>query len=111
MKTLSMYGASDDLIEIEGIEGADEYYPNVTGKDPYMAAFTVKSASQPLGLIIHVIYGGGWCFAVQPTEDSDGDWCEFPDWPIRRRWGGGNGYSELLEIDVPDDAVVKQIER
>lgn len=108
MKTLSMYGASDDLIEVEGIEGADEYNGMAHGKSPYVMSFKVTSPSEPLGLEIHVCYAGGWSFAVQPTEDSDLDFCEFPAWPIRRSWGGGRGYSELLEIDVPDDAMIEE---
>jgi hypothetical protein len=110
MKTLHMYGASDDLIEVEGIAGEDEYSGTTNG-NPYVTTFVVKSPSEPLGLEIHVLYAGGWSFAVQPTEDKDGDFCEFPNWPIRRTWGDGEynrGYSELLEIDVPDDAVIKQ---
>lgn len=74
-------------------------------------AITVMSPQEFLGLEIHVLYAGAWSFAVQPTEDTEGDWCDFPEWPIRRTWGGGRGYSELLEIDVPDDATIVEKER
>lgn len=106
MKTLRMYGESDDLIEVEGIEGANEYYPNVSHKDPYMATFIVESQSEATGMQIHVLYDGCWSFAVS-ADDSE----TLPNWPMRRSWGGGRGYSELLEIDVPDDAMIKQKEQ
>lgn len=110
MKTLRMYGASDDLIEVEGIEGEDEYNRYNKEPWPYVTTFVVMSPQQFLGLEIHVLYAGGWSFAVQPTEDTEGDYCDFPEWPIRRTWGGGRGYSELLEIDVPDDATIVEKE-
>jgi hypothetical protein len=103
MKTLKMHGASDDLIESEGIDGADEFAKFASATWPYVASFKVTSHEAMGGLNIHVLYDGCWSFAVSADESE-----QLPGWPIRRTWGGGRGYSELLEIDVPDDAVIQQ---
>lgn len=105
MKTLTMYGYSDDNIVFEGIDSADEF--GAFGDSPYRAQFRLKSASQDVELVIHVIYYGHWCFAIGP---ENGDYEEMPDWAIRRVWGGECAYSETVQIDVPDDAVLKQHE-
>lgn len=120
MKTLQVYGASDDLIEFSGIEGADEFdicdHPN----SPYVATFAVDKQ-----LKIHVLYDGRWSFAVG-QYDKD---IPLPNWPIRisTKYMYSNKhrramldqfpedkevdrcYSTLLEIDVPDDAKLKLI--
>ena len=102
MKTLRMYGASDDLVEAEGIEGADEYGIYTHDTWPYVASFNVISQGEAKGLRIHVLFDGCWSFAVS-ADDSE----TLPSWPTRRTWGVPSSYSELLEIDVPDDATIK----
>lgn len=106
MKTLTMYGSSDDLIEADGIEGADEYGIFASDTWPYVATFAVTSQSESKGLNVHVLYDGSWSFAV--SADDTEKLCE---WPIRRSWGTDCDYSETLEIDVPDDAIIKRVER
>lgn len=101
MKTLSVYGSSDDLIEMEGIEGADEFNPKgFRDSDDIMASFDVVSGVD--GLRIYAIYDGCWSFAVGQTNDS----YPLPDWPIRIT--NEHDYSVRLEIDCPDDARVTQ---
>lgn len=101
MKTLKIYGASDDLVETSGIDGCDEF--GVYNSDSrYMCELTVHSADGEI--TVHAIYTGSWAFAIT-TEMGDCD--QMPDWPVRRTWGKDSSYSETLEIDVPDDAVLK----
>lgn len=102
MKTLTVYGYSDDNVVFDGIPGADEF--GCYGDTPYRGFYRLISASQDIELHIHVIYHGHWCFAVGPES---GDSEEMPDWAIRRVWGGECAYSETLQIDVPDDVVLK----
>lgn len=104
MKTLKVYGASDDLIEIDGLNGRDEFgaYP----KGNYAGYMALRSRG--VCVHIHAIYDGSWAFAVCP---QDGDYEKSPDWPIRRTFGADVPYSETLEIDVPDDAVIEWVGR
>lgn len=100
MRTLTIYGASDDLIESDGLPGCDEF--NVYPDGSYAGAFRVQSKESTI--TVHCIYAGHWCFAVGPEDD---DYEKLPDWPIRRKWGDNSAYSETIEIDCPDDARVK----
>lgn len=99
MKTLTIYGHSDDLIETSGLPGCDEF--DVYGNNPYHGALTIKSSESEIR--VHCIYDGHWCFAIGPL---DGDYDKMPNWPIRRTWAANNPYSETVEIDCPDDAVL-----
>lgn len=105
MKTLTVSGSSDDLITTDGLPGCDEF--NVNPKGAYAGKLIVKSKKLKVEITIHCIYDGHWCFAIGP---NDGDYDEMPDWPIRRRWGELAAYSELVEIDCPDDATLKLVE-
>lgn len=107
MKTLSMYGYSDDNIVFDGIAGADEF--GRFGDNPYRAGFLVRSESANQSLVIHCIYYGHWCFAIGVGEESDYE--VPPPWEIKRKWGGECEYSETVEIIVPDDAVLSEIKQ
>ena len=95
MKTLRIYGASDDLIETEGLPGCDEF--NVIQDGPHIATLQVYSTGAGCGFSIHAIYDGCWSFAIGQTSEDD----EIPDWPVRLSWAG---YTQTIEIDCPDDA-------
>lgn len=97
MQTAVFYGASDDLIEIEGVKGGNEF--GIFKVGPYIAAFNLGGKMR-----IHSIYDGCWSFAVGQVDEE----IPLPDWPIRIKWPGGRGYSTRLEIDVPDDVKVFQ---
>ncbi|MCC6457845.1 MAG: hypothetical protein IT328_23010 [Caldilineaceae bacterium] len=103
MKTLRMYAASDDLIEVKGIEGADEYTANMRDNSPFMATFEVRSESEDASIEIHIVYTGSWAFAVTPKDGP-----EYPAWAMRRTWGTIVDYSETLEVFVPDDAIIRR---
>lgn len=99
MKTFTISGASDDLIETDGIPNCDEF--NIIKDGPHMTTLTIMSDEGSLD--IHCIYAGYWAFAI---GSEDGDCDTMPDWPIRRAWGKTVHYSEYVEIDVPDDAIL-----
>ena len=99
MKTASFYGASDDLIEIAGVPGADEF--NICKDGPYIATFNLGGKVR-----IHAFYDGCWSFAVGQVDED----IPLPDWPIRITQHE-KGYSTQLEIDVPDDTKVFLEER
>jgi len=103
MKTLTMYGQSDDLMEFDGLEGTDEFNPS-NSHENIMGTFEVTSQSDWAGLKISVIYDGCWSFAIGLRDEET----NFPNWPIRI--SRKHEYSMLVEIDVPDDAVFKRTE-
>lgn len=104
MKTIKIYGCSDDLVEIEGdVKGADEYgVYDETGK----TYFIIRSKVTGESINIHPVYHGYWCFAI----GTDDNFCEnFPDWNIKRVWGDEVDYSETVYIDVPNDSKIKKM--
>lgn len=104
MKHLTIYGASDDLIEIEDRSAAEQEFgsdgwkkigENVKGADEYDgedATFVIA------GLEIRVFGGGDWWIAVKPVDE---------DFPVKAEnitlTQHPSGYSMQLDLDVPDD--------
>ena len=97
MKTAKFYGASDDLIEVEGVKGADEF--NVVAAGPHIASFNLGGKMR-----IHALYDGCWSFAVSQVDEE----IPLPDWPIRISQSKDSKYSTCLEVDVPDDVKLFQ---
>jgi len=99
--TLKMYGASDDLVECEGIPGCDEF--DVYDETPQ---FIVNHVNHMEGsLLITAVYSGAWAFAIADNSD---DYDGLPPWPIRRTWGNDVPYSETIEIDVPEGTTLRK---
>jgi len=95
MQTATFYGSSDDLIEIGGVKGADEF--NIIEDGPHIATFNLGGKMR-----VHAIYDGCWSFAVGQVDEE----IALPNWPIRIKQSEENDYSTSLEIDVPDDVKV-----
>lgn len=97
---MKIYGASDDLIEVEDIKGADEF--GAYGSEPIRDEFIVAGSGGQLRLI--AIYDGCWSFAIAPVDED----VPIPNWPVRVSLGE-RGYSTLLEIDTPPDATINRL--
>ena len=95
MPVMHMYGTSDDLVEVIGITGADEF--NVNEQDRYAGSFNLGGK-----LRIHAIYDGCWSFAVGQVDEN----IPIPDWRVRVRQSPQVSYSTCLEIEVPDDVKI-----
>ena len=93
---IKIFGSSDDLIEVEGCTGANEFYAGGSG-----LVGGVIYLSSDLGIMkIYALYDGCWHFSVGLNDDGD----TFPDWPIsicRHK----NGYSTVLQILAPNNTV------
>jgi hypothetical protein len=94
-----IYGASDDLVEVRGCSGADEFSapePGVWRGD--------LVAPDGGALRVHVMYDGCWHVAVGQVDED----FPLPDWPLRfevQRAGARQervGYSTALIAEVPD---------
>lgn len=97
---ITIYGASDDLVEVAGCEGADEF-----NSDDWWGALAAPDGS---AMLIHASYDGGtdgscWQIGVsQVNEESP-----LPGWPVTITQApamnpDNPGYSPLLSIDAPE---------
>ena len=98
MQRAVFYGGSDDLIEVEGVKGAEEF--NVYGDGPMMARFNLGGQMRIAALYIE----GCWSFAIGQVDES----IPLPDWPVRIEQHQSVEYSTRLEIEVPNNVKVFQ---
>lgn len=91
---IKIYGASDDLVEVAGCEGADEF--NVYGSSRLGWGADLATAAEALR--VYAIYDGCWSFAIGQADES----VSLPSWPVRITQHPDVRYSVLLEIDAPD---------
>jgi hypothetical protein len=96
MSTITFYGSSDDLVEVDGCEGADEF--NV-----YDTIWRAElKAPDDSGLQVFASYDGSWGFGVSQLDEN----APIPSWPLS--FGThANGYSVLLNIEAPDGTVLR----
>lgn len=94
--TIKISGGSDDLVEVEGCEGADEF--NVYGPGPVMWRGDLIAPGGD-AIRVRALLGeeGCWSFAVGQPDEA----IMFPEWPIRIRQHTHADYSVLVEIDAP----------
>jgi hypothetical protein len=96
--TITIYGASDDLVEVQGCDGADEFNSDAWQGDLIAPGGTGQ-------MRVHCWYNDDGCWQVgvgQVIED-----CQLPPWPISITQApamnpDNSGYSALLTIDAPD---------
>jgi hypothetical protein len=64
MQTAIFYGSSDDLIEVDGVKGGDEFNAYTPGDNCYAGSFNLGGKMR-----IHAIYDGCWSFAVGQVDE------------------------------------------
>lgn len=97
---IAIYGASDDLVEVSGCEGADEF--SVLN---YRWQADLAPPGEGEQMRVHCWYDDDGCWQVgagQVTEDHP-----LPSWPITITQApamnpANPGYSALLTIDAPE---------
>jgi hypothetical protein len=98
---ITIYGYSDDLVEVEGCEGADEFSPD--GHDCWQGDLVGPDPTQQLRVHCWFDVDGCWQVCIgQPIED-----CQMPPWPLTitqrpRHDASQPGYSLQLNIDAPE---------
>jgi hypothetical protein len=111
---LTIYGASDDLIEVEG-DFREEYY--LTEDDA--SHLRITHADHPeIGLIVKAFYSRfGWIFGVSGLwqEGEEGEILKDIPWGVKIQTGDPNDvgvstYSTRVEIDCPPEIVVEYID-
>lgn len=105
---ITIYGASYDLVEVEGCEGADEFSPGSNDRwqgdliGPEDTGIAGAASGQ---MRVHCWYDddGCWQVGVGQTDET----CQLPAWPITITQApamnpDNPGYSALLSIDAPE---------
>lgn len=90
---MRIYGVSDDLVEIEGVDGGDEY-----GAFDRVTRIEIGDRESG-GLIVEMEYRENGCWAATAIPLADD--VAIP-WPVRVVLGG-RGYSAQIEIDCQRD--------
>jgi hypothetical protein len=96
---ITIYGASDDLVEVDGCEGADEFgaYGSKANEVNWHGDLVAPGTGAAEQMRVTAIYDGCWHFAIGQVDE---------DVPLPP-WGTGIGqhpevsYSALLSIDAP----------
>ena len=93
MATLTVYGSSDDLVEIAGVEGGDEF--NCDGS--WSGVIVAPNGDTAL---LYVDYRRGtWSSSLALYEEG----YKLPEWDVKITGDGEmNDYSTYTEITVPD---------
>lgn len=110
MPLVKMYGCSDDLIEVSGVESALDNTGHGQDSDDYpmsrngCAEFPIyANAVFVLGdrVSIRPVYDGNWSFGLgiyDPEFNEPG----YPDWPTSIRQSEDCHYSVEITIEVPE---------
>lgn len=89
---IKINGGSDDLVEVEGCTGGDEFtYPS---KGPWRGDLIAPNGES---VRLHVFYDGCWHVSVGQVAEE----IQLPDWPMSFAQER-SGYSVLLLIEAPD---------
>ena len=96
MQYVTMYGSSDDLVEVEGIIGGDEF----NGEEVRLSVGGVLAVDFEYALI------PGSCWGVTITQIDE-------DLPIPDDWKvtisqNSNGYSVQVNMEIPDGISIVQ---
>lgn len=103
---IRIYGASDDLIEVEGDGINDEFNSYEMGNGPG-ALMWCGDLRAPNGDIMraYAVADGCWSIALgQADEDKP-----FPAWPVTIAQHPDTRYSTMAEIDAPDGTVLENV--
>jgi hypothetical protein len=113
--TITIYGASDDLVEVDGAIGASPEEFNVydSGKLLWRADFTDAESSGGTELAdrlrVYAIYDGCWHFSVGQVDED----FKLPAWPVTitqaNKLDGTPGYSALLTIEAPEGTQIGNV--
>lgn len=100
MPTLTVHGASDDLIEASGIEGADEYNAIDGGR-------LEVTGPNDQRFYVWCTYGNGgtWVLGVGQIDED----IPIPNWPMTLRQAETCRYSTELVIDCPEGTKVQYL--
>lgn len=100
MRTVKIYGWSDDLIEVEGCEGGDEFSSYQRGPIMWRGDLIAPGGREAMKIRAIFDDDGDCCWSFAIGQAIEGIAC--PSWPVRITQHPDSENSVLLEIDVPD---------
>lgn len=101
MQRLKFYGYSDDTFGEYGVSNID--YDNCANGKPI--TFEIKANNQSIYVTgqYNMFNNGCWSIGIAAADEDN-----LPDWTMRLSF---EGYSTVLEVDVPDDFTIQYVER
>lgn len=101
MAKVTIFGASDDLIEIDGIDGADEFNDTSGHWRGILEAPNGETAL----VYVDLRRGGTWTVALGQFEED----YALPAWPQRYETDFDlSAYSVKATIEVPDGTTIRE---
>ncbi|OHV42221.1 hypothetical protein BBK14_11410 [Parafrankia soli] len=103
---ITFYGASDDLVEVSGCPGADEF--NHYGNQPWRGDLI---APDGVAMRVHLAFDGCWHVGVGQTDEG----LPLPQWPLSFTSGPDESrqyapsYSAVLVVDAPDGTRMENV--
>lgn len=97
---ITCYGSSDDLVEWDGCDGADEFNiiaPSHLGPIHWVGTWRLD-APDGSAMKVHVLYDGEWAIAPAAVDED----ASMPSWPWELTDSTECGYSMQLTVDAPD---------
>jgi hypothetical protein len=89
--TITIYGTNDELIEVEGCEGADEFHGT-----EWSADIVGPGAIEQMHVTVWFPDNGCWQVGVGQVDEA----IQLPLWPVTISQHE-SGYSALLTIEAP----------
>lgn len=110
---ITIYGHSDDLVEVDGAVGAspEEFDVYSATKLKWRADFIAPSDDLAADrLRVYALYDGCWHFSVGQVDEDH----QLPPWPVAIQQKvamspDNPGYSVLLAIDAPEGTRIRNI--
>lgn len=100
MSIITVYGASDDLVEIEGVKGADEFSTN----GHWIGVIEAPDGKTAL-LYADYRNNGTWTVSLGQYEED----YELPNWVVITLTNlAVCSYSTLVHIHVPEGTTIKE---
>lgn len=102
-----IFGVTDDLVEVSGCEGADEFDVGLAGR--WQADLVAPGGTEQMR--VHCWYDDGcWQVGVGQVLEE----CQLPLWPVSIAQApamnpANPGYSAMLSIDAPEGTRLENI--
>jgi hypothetical protein len=101
---ITIYGASDDLVEVAGCEGADEF-----NSDDWQGDLIAPDGSQ-MRVYCQYRLNGTWSVGVGQVDEE----LQLPGWPVTITQApamnpDNPGYGALLTIDAPQGTYLANV--
>lgn len=101
---ITIYGASDELVEVEGCEGADEFYTDSGGE--WQADLVAPGGAEQLRVRAEFDPDGSGCWVISLSNTTEG--VPFPAWGNGIEQGPTDHTTRVL-IDAPEGTRITNV--